>query len=106
MWELRECTPGISRQRLVRAGFSVGKDILGMMAITIILICVGSNFEMLFLFHYRGLPEAPARLLNHEEIAAEIVRMMSCGWALALAIPFTSIIAAISSGGTDGKKHR
>ena len=94
--ELAQASPGASRRRLLRAGLSVGRDILRMMAITIVLICVGSQFQTLLLYHAGGGMEGMGRLLDHGDIATEVLRIMSCGAALALAIPLTAFVAARS----------
>jgi len=93
--EFVAASPDAQARRVLRAGLSVGKDIIGMMAISIILIAAGSQFEMLLLVHLRGLPEAAGRLLNYEGIAAEALRVMAGALALSLAAPFTAAIAAL-----------
>jgi len=94
VWEVHRSAPGAQRGRLRRAGLAVGRDILGMMIIAILLIYAGYQFEMLLLFHIRGLPYAPGLLLNYEEIAAEVVHMGATAIAMTLAVPFTALIAA------------
>ena len=94
IWEVKQATPAADRAQLRRSGFAVGRDIMGTMIIAIVLIYAGCQFEMLLLFHGRGLPYHPALLLDHEEIAVEVVHMISTSFALALSIPFTTLIAA------------
>ena len=94
IWEVKQAAPCTGGAGLRRAGFAVGRDIMGTMIIAIILIYAGYQFEMLLLFHVRGLPYTPGLLLNYEEIAAEVVYMICTTLALTLAIPFTTLIAA------------
>jgi len=94
VWEIRRSVPDSERGRLRRAGLAVGRDILGMMIIATVLIYAGYQFEMLLLFHIRGLPYAPGLLLNYEEIAAEVVHMGTTALAMTLVVPFTALIAA------------
>ncbi|NQT20005.1 MAG: YibE/F family protein [Planctomycetes bacterium] len=94
VWEVKQATPAADRAHLRKSGFAVDRDIMGAMIIAIVLIYAGCQFEMLLLFHTRGLPYHPALLLDHEEIAVEVVHMISTSFALALSIPFTTLIAA------------
>lgn len=99
MDELRRSAPDLPRRARIGAGLAVGKDVLGMMAVTVLLIVVGSNVEMLLLVYHRGASGPAASLLNHEEIGAEVVRVVSCTLALGLAIPLTAVFAGWSRHG-------
>jgi len=82
-------------KRLFRVGTGVGRDILGVMAITVVLAVVGTHFEMLFLARFAGTKETWAEFANLEDVASELVRVASAVVALALAIPLTSFAAAV-----------
>ena len=93
MAELGRTSPNLSRRARIAAGLAVGKDVFGMMAVTVLLIVAGSNTEILLLMYLRGTGGPVVSLLNHEEIGTELVRVMSCTLALGLAIPLTALFA-------------
>lgn len=88
--------PGAAnRRRLFGIGLGVGRDILGMMAITVALVAVGAQFEMLFLAYLGRFPEAVLRAADEEEVVAEVLRIAGSVLALGMAVPLTAGIAAL-----------
>jgi len=94
VWEVKLAAPDADRGHLLRAGLAVGRDVMSTMVLAVVLVYAGYQFEMLLLFHIRGLPYAPGLLLNHEEIAMEVIHMLCTVLALGLSIPATVLIAA------------
>ena len=94
VWEVKLAAPDADRRHLMRAGLAVGRDVMSTMVLAVVLVYAGYQFEMLLLFHIRGLPYAPGLLLNHEEIAVEVIHMLCTVLALGLSIPATVLIAA------------
>ena len=82
-------------KRFFRVGLGVGRDVLGMMAITIVLVVIGTHFEMLFLVQLAGSKETWAAIANLEEVAGEVARIVSAVIALGLSVPLTSCAAAV-----------
>jgi uncharacterized membrane protein len=97
--ELRSASGELSRRVLFRSGLNVGTDVLAMMSITVLFVFIGANLELMLLFFktYRSLPEFAA-LLNYEDIASEVIRIVSCEIGLVLALPLTALAAALISG--------
>jgi len=105
VWEVKLAAPSAGRRHLLQAGLAVGRDVMSMMIFAIVLVYAGYRFEMLLLFHIRGLPYAPGLLLNYEEIAVEVIHMICTALALGLSIPATALVAAHFLGRTDEPKN-
>ncbi|HUW33426.1 MAG TPA: YibE/F family protein [Planctomycetota bacterium] len=105
VWEVKQAAPTAGAGRLWKTGLGVGRDVVGIMAVAVILLYAGSQFQMLLLYHLRGLPDSPGLLLNYEEIAVEVVYMVCTCLALALAVPATAAIAARWWGTTNEPKN-
>jgi len=104
IWEVKQAAPSARPGHLWKTGLGVGRDVVGMMVVAVVLIYAGARFQMLLLYHLRGLPDTPGLLLNYEEIAVEVVYMVCTALALALAAPSTALIAARWWGRTDDTK--
>ena len=89
--EVKKAHPEISFKKLVKSGFSVGKDIMGTMSNTLILAYVGSALPLLLLF--ASYQESYLKILNFEFLAEEVVRSMAGSIGLIAAIPLTALIA-------------
>ena len=98
MAEVRAAAPGASGGVLARAGLNVGRDVLGMSAVSVVLIMVGDDFHRLLMYHVGGLPAGSGRLLSHEEFVAWVVRAVSCALALVMTIPLTALFAGLFPG--------
>jgi len=96
--EVRRAAPGATRDVLAPAGLNVGRAVLGISAVSVVLIMVGDVFHRLLMYHVGGLAAGAGRLLNHEAIAADAVRMVSCVVAMIAAIPFTVLFANLFPG--------
>lgn len=97
--ELRQTAPHLRAGQLRRAGTAVGKDILGMMAITLLFVYAGTNLEMLLLSRV-GYESAAqwGRLLSSEGIGSEVIRLAGCGLGLVFTIPLTALAASLLGG--------
>jgi len=104
VWEVKQAAPSARAGHLWKTGLGVGRDAVGMMVVAVVLLYAGNQFQMLLLYHLRGLPDTPGLLLNYEEIAVEVVYMVCTGLALALAAPATALIAARWWGRTNDAK--
>ena len=72
---------------------SVGKDHISSMVNTLILVYTGAALPLLLLFIGNPLPFT--EVVNYEIIADEIVRTLVGSIGLVLAVPITTIIAAV-----------
>lgn len=98
MEEVRRTGASVKRRQYAAAGLRVGRDVLGMMAVSIVLITLGSEIFPIMMRHIGGLPDAPARLLGHEGAAAGVLGVISAVLALGLAIPLTVLFAVCLPG--------
>jgi len=101
--EVSLLSPNATRLHLWRTGVAVGKDIFATMAVAVVLIFIGYQFETILRYYASGLlttrvqdsvPYGPAMLLNHEEIGGEMLHILSTVASLGLAVPFTAAVAA------------
>ncbi len=93
MDQIKKAHPAISRSRLIRRGFHVGRDVLGTMANTLILAYIGSSLPLLLLFHWQGIPWS--QLMHLDLVASEVIRAMAGSIGLALAVPATALITGM-----------
>lgn len=90
--EITEKVPDISFKELVKSGFSIGRDIMGTMANTLVLAYIGSGLHMtVLLLNYKGNLE---EILNMEMIASEILQAMAGSIAILFTIPTTTLFTA------------
>lgn len=95
MAEIKATNPAISPEALIRAGFKVGRDVIGTMTNTLVLAYAGSSFPLLMLYRFYQTPYS--QIINHDSIAAELVRMFAGSLGLLAAIPVTVLTAAVLS---------
>ncbi len=87
--------------RLLKSGFTIGKDMMGTMTNTLILAYIGSSFALVLLLVADNTPLI--YLFNREMIVVEILQSLVGSLGLLFAIPFTSLISAKLF---TGKYHR
>lgn len=90
--EVKSANPLLTFKGLFRAGFNVGKDILGTMVNTLVLAYAGSSLPLLLLFMANNLNYMS--IINMDLIATEIVRSLAGSLGLLVAIPLTAFIAS------------
>jgi len=83
----------ISLQQTIKSGITIGQDIVGSMANTLILAYIGSTLAMiLLLLVHTGSPQD---LLNSELIIVEILQALAGSIGILFTIPLTSISCGI-----------
>ncbi len=92
MFEILKIDPTIKKSDLVSAGMSVGRDIIGTMSNTLILVYVGCSLPLMLLFMAYDI--SFIEIINKDMIASEIVRALAGSIGLILAIPITVLISA------------
>lgn len=95
MYEIMQNNPGIHRLKLIKSGLSIGKDVMGTMADTLILAYAGTAIPLLLFSISKQTPLII--LLNSEVISAEILRALSGSIGIVLSIPATSFAFALIS---------
>ncbi len=102
--ELRAANAKLKPQQLFTQAMNVGRDHIGSLVNTLVLVYTGSALPLLLLF--RDAQISPLLLLNYEIIAEEIIRMMVGSIGLVLAVPITTALAVWQkSGKTDSSSH-
>ena len=93
LYELSEKVPDISFGSLVASGFSIGRDMMGTMANTLVLAYVGSSLtSVLLILTYS---DSISDILNKEAIAYEILQAIAGSMGILLAIPVTAFFCGV-----------
>jgi uncharacterized membrane protein len=90
--QLKETSPHLSFAQLYKRSMDVGKDHIGSLINTLILVYAGAALPFLLLITANG--QSLATTINYEIIAEEIVRTLTASIGLILAVPITTFIAA------------
>jgi len=85
--EVKNANPEIESKNLMRAGFNVGRDIMGTMSNTLILAYTGSAIPLLILF--TAYEPSLMEIINLDIIATEIVRALAGSIGLIMTVPIT-----------------
>lgn len=92
LYEIKEKSPDIPKKELVKSGFSIGKDIMGTMANTLILAYIGSSLAMTLLM--AAYNESFLLLFNKEALITEILQAVIGSIGILLTMPLTSFVCA------------
>ncbi len=90
--ELQENNKRISTRDLLKSGFSIGRDIMGTMANTLLMAYIGSSLVVVLI--YAASNYTLLSLLNKEEIIFEFLQSLVGSLSLLLTIPLTTVIAS------------
>lgn len=92
LYELRLKSPHIKPKELMKSGFTIGRDMMGTMANTLVLAYIGSSLTcVLLLVAYNANIE---QVINKELIVAEILQALAGSMGMLLTLPLTSAICA------------
>lgn len=93
LYELRIKSPKISSKELLKSGFTIGGDMMGTMANTLVLAYIGSSLtSILLLISYNA---NIARVANREAVIAEILQAVAGSMGILLTLPLTSLACAL-----------
>jgi len=92
MFEIVKADPTIKKNDLISAGMNIGRDIIGTMSNTLILVYIGSSLPLMLLFMAYDI--SFIELINKDIIASEIIRALSGSIGLIMAIPVSVFISA------------
>ncbi|MDR0290640.1 MAG: YibE/F family protein [Treponema sp.] len=93
LWEIKEKAGKIKFDALFRSGITIGRDIMGSMANTLILAYIGSSLSVvLILSVFSGSLLA---LFNMEMIVVEILQALIGSLGILFAMPLTALFCAI-----------
>lgn len=90
--EIKKVSANISKKELFSSGMSVGRDIMGTMANTLILAYTGGTIMQMVVWKIYGISFVD--MLNKEYIVAEVVKALCGSFGMLLTIPITCVIAS------------
>ncbi|MGN0545399.1 MAG: YibE/F family protein [Acutalibacteraceae bacterium] len=91
--EINEKSPDLPARELLKSGFSIGRDIMGTMANTLVLAYIGSSLCcMLLMVIYSN---NVGQIINREQIAVEILQALSGSIGILAALPLTAVTTVL-----------
>ena len=93
LYELKLKAEGISFKSLVSSGLSIGRDMMGTMANTLVLAYVGSSLSSVLLLCTYA--DSMADIFNRELIAHEILQAVAGSIGIVLTIPLTALVCGL-----------
>lgn len=100
--EMKSLNPKMSAGELYRSAMAVGRDHIASMVNTLVLVYAGASLPLLLLFI--NSTHSFSEVINYEIIATEIIRTLVGSIGLVLAVPLTTIIAAVAEEGNIRKQ--
>lgn len=88
--EIYETNKTLSIKQLFKSGMNVGRDIIGTMSNTLILVYLGSSLPLVLLSSNIDMN----KFFNLNQVATEILSALTGSIAILVCVPFTAIIAA------------
>ncbi|MCL2244666.1 MAG: YibE/F family protein [Treponema sp.] len=93
LWEIKEKAPSITFKEMFRSGLTIGRDIMGTMADTLILAYIGSSLTVVILLSvFSG---SFLGLFNSEMIAVEILQALAGSFGILFAMPLTALFCPV-----------
>ncbi len=90
--EIKVKSPDITPAELIRSGFTIGRDMMGTMANTLVLAYIGSSLTtVLLLVSYNS---TLSQVINREIIIADVLQALAGSTGILLALPLTSAVCA------------
>ena len=93
MQEILQQRPDISRKELIKAGFRVGRDMMGTDSNTLILAFAGGSVSVLLLNYAYQLPLL--QIINSNNIGIAVMQGLAGSFGVALSVPSTVLLAAL-----------
>jgi uncharacterized membrane protein len=93
LWEVKEKVGTIKFETLFRSGLTIGRDIMGSMANTLILAYIGSSLSVVLILSV--FSNSLLCLLNMEMIVVEILQALIASLGILFAMPLTALVCSI-----------
>ncbi len=90
--EMYTINPALSQKKLFRSGMSVGRDIIGTMANTLILAYTGGSLMLMVVWSVYGVSFVD--MLNKGFIVIEVAKSLCGSIGMVMTIPLTALIAS------------
>ncbi len=93
MQEILQQRPDLGRKELIKAGFRVGRDMMGTDSNTLILAFAGGSVSVLLLNYAYQLPLL--QIINSNNIGIAVIQGLAGSFGVALSVPSTVLLAAL-----------
>jgi len=93
LWEIKEKAKNINFRELLKSGITIGRDIMGTMADTLILAYIGCSLTIVILLSIYS--SSLFGLFNSEMIASEILQALAGSFGILFAMPLTALFSSI-----------
>ncbi len=93
LYELKKKSPRLGAREIMKSGFTIGGDMMGTMANTLVLAYIGSSLTCVLL--YVSYNANLSQVINKEKIVAEILQALAGSMGMLLTLPLTSVICAL-----------
>lgn len=94
LYELKKKSPHLTSGDIMKSGFTIGGDMMGTMANTLVLAYIGSSLTcVLLLVSYNA---NLSQVINKEIITAEILQALAGSMGMLMTLPLTSVICALT----------
>jgi uncharacterized membrane protein len=93
LWELKEKAGMIKFDTLLRSGLTIGRDIFGTMANTLILAYIGSSLSVILILSVYS--NSLLTLFNSEMIIVEILQALAGSFGILLTMPLTALFCSL-----------
>lgn len=90
--ELKRKAPQLSLPTLFRSGITIGRDMMGTMANTLVLAYIGSSLSLVLLLYAANT--SLLTLFNREMIIIEVLQALVGSFGILLTIPLTSLVGS------------
>ena len=92
LFEMKNQNPSMDFKAIVKAGYAIGRDMIGTMCATLVLAFTGTALTMMLVLISYGVQ--PEQLMNSDYIAIEAAHSLSGSLAVILCVPVTSFLSA------------
>jgi len=92
LWEIKEKAENIKFKELLKSGITIGRDIMGTMADTLILAYIGCSLTVVILLSIYS--SSLFGLFNSEMIAVEILQALAGSFGILFAMPLTALFSS------------
>ena len=92
LFEMKHQNPSMDFKAIVKAGYAIGRDMIGTMCATLVLAFTGTALTMMLVLISYGVQ--PEQLMNSDYIAIEAAHSLSGSLAVILCVPVTSFLSA------------
>lgn len=101
--EIKHANPSFNPREVFNRSMRVGRDHIGSLINTLVLVYVGASLPLILLF--TKTDKHFTEILNYEIVAIEIIKMLVASIGLITAVPITTLLAVKFLKGKEGDGH-